>query len=94
MAGTTCTSPAGLFRTGALQFARCCGACGMPVRSCRAATRTPKQVPLAFPLDHASGVRPYYVLPFDAPASALLLVAHTRSRLGASLRCARRSAQN
>jgi len=36
-----------------------------------------KQAPLAFPLDHASGVRSYYVLPFGAPASALLLVAHT-----------------
>ena len=36
-----------------------------------------QQVPLDFPLDYASGVRFYYVLPIGAPTSALLLLAHT-----------------
>jgi len=34
--------------------------------------------PLAAPLDPASGVRSYFVVPIDDPPTALLLVAHTR----------------
>ena len=36
--------------------------------------------PLAAPLDPASGVRSYFVVPIDDPPTALLLVAHTRVR--------------